>query len=156
MHIHLAAIGRFGSGRHGGPERALFDHYATRVIPPIQLKELEDKRTASVAERRRREADLLLGAVPRGGYLVALDETGRTLDSQAFASRLETLRDRGIRDLVFAIGGADGLHESVRDTADFALSLGPMTWPHLLVRGLIAEQIFRAQSILAGHPYHRA
>ncbi len=156
MNIYVAAIGRFGGGRRGGPERALFEHFAMRVIPPLLLKELEDKRTSSAAERQRREADLLLGAVPRGGYLVALDETGRTQDSEAFARRLGDLRDRGVRDLVFAIGGADGLHQSVKNAADFVLSLGPMTWPHLLVRGLIAEQIFRAQSILAGHPYHRA
>ena len=86
---------------------------------------------------------------------MALDERGRSLSSAAFADYLGRRRDEGVADLAFVIGGADGLAERVRSRADLVLSLGAPTWPHLLVRGLLAEQLYRAQSILAGHPYHR-
>jgi 23S rRNA (pseudouridine1915-N3)-methyltransferase len=87
--------------------------------------------------------------------VVALDERGAALSSAAFAERLGTWRDGGIPDLAFLIGGADGLADTVRQRAGLVLSLGLMTWPHLLARGLLLEQIYRAQQILAGHPYHR-
>ena len=87
--------------------------------------------------------------------IVALDERGRTETSDAFARRLAHWRDDGVRTVGFVIGGADGLDETVRKKADFVLSFGALTWPHMLVRAMLAEQIYRAQSILAGHPYHR-
>lgn len=156
MQFVIAAVGRFGGGRAHGAERALYERFAERVVPPPSLVEVEEKRPLPTAERMRREGELLLGAVPPGAYVVALDERGRTLTSAAFAERLGRLRDEGRRQVAFVIGGADGLDEPVRARADIVLSLGAMTWPHLLVRGLVAEQLFRAQSILAGHPYHRA
>ncbi|MDX9861260.1 MAG: 23S rRNA (pseudouridine(1915)-N(3))-methyltransferase RlmH [Rhodospirillales bacterium] len=156
MQFHIAAVGRFGGGRAHAAERALFERFAERIVPPPILVEVEDKRPLAAAERRRREAELLLAALPTGAFVVALDERGRQLTSPELAGRLGRLRDEGRRHIAFVIGGADGLDEAVRQAADLVLSLGPMTWPHLLVRGLIAEQIFRAQSILAGHPYHRA
>mgnify|MGYP000992530467 CR=1 FL=1 len=156
MQFHIAAVGRFGGGRAHAAERALFERFAERIVPPPILVEVEDKRPLAAAERRRREAELLLAASPTGAFVVALDERGRQLTSPELAGRLGRLRDEGRRHVAFVIGGADGLDEAVRQAADLVLSLGPMTWPHLLVRGLIAEQIFRAQSILAGHPYHRA
>ena len=156
MQFHIAAVGRFGGGRAHAAERALFERFAERIAPPPLLVEVEEKRPLAAAERRRREAELLLAALPPGAFVVALDEKGRQMSSADLAERLGRLRDEGRRHVVFVIGGADGLDEAVRQAADLVLSLGPMTWPHLLVRGLIAEQIFRAQSILAGHPYHRA
>src|SRR5690606_18149242 len=99
--------------------------------------------------------ELLLKAAPPGALIVALDERGRALDSAGFAAQLARWRDAG-RDLAFLIGGADGLDDEVRAKAGFLLSLGPMTWPHQLARVLLAEQLWRAYSILSGHPYHRA
>jgi 23S rRNA (pseudouridine1915-N3)-methyltransferase len=104
---------------------------------------------------RAREAELILGARPKGAPLIALDEKGARWSSRTFAERLALWRDQGVADLAFAIGGADGLENTVREQADLALSLGAMTWPHLFVRAMLLEQLYRAQQILAGHPYHR-
>ena len=101
------------------------------------------------------EASQLLALVPDGAIAVVLDERGKALSSADFANRIGTWRDDGIRDIIFMIGGADGHHERVRNRADLLFSLGRATWPHMLVRGMIAEQLYRAQQILAGHPYHR-
>ncbi len=102
-----------------------------------------------------REAALLRATVPKGARVVALDGGGRGLGSLAFAERLGQWRDDGVGDVAFLIGGADGLEAKLRDDADFVLALGPQTWPHLLVRGLLAEQLYRAECIASGHPYHR-
>jgi 23S rRNA (pseudouridine1915-N3)-methyltransferase len=152
VRISVIAVGRMRSA----PERALFERYRDRITWPLDLREVEDRRSRAADERRRREAVLLLDAVPAGATIVALDGDGRTIDSAAFAEVFATWRDDGRRNVAFLIGGAEGLDPSVRETADLVLSLGPMTWPHLLARVLLMEQIFRAQCILAGHPYHRA
>ena len=103
-----------------------------------------------------REAELLRAALPRGAVRIALDERGKTLDSAAFARRLGAWCEEGRPALGFWIGGAEGLHPELRAEADLVLSFGAMTWPHLLVRALLAEQLYRAETILTGHPYHRA
>lgn len=107
------------------------------------------------AELKTREAALILGALPHGARLVALDGRGATWSSIELADRLRDWRDTGAHAAAFAIGGADGLGSAVIERADAVLSLGKMTWPHLLVRGMLLEQLYRAQQILAGHPYHR-
>lgn len=107
------------------------------------------------AERKRREALGLLAAIPPGAFLVALDEKGELHDSETFAALLTRWLESG-RPLAFVIGGADGLDARVTDRADHVLSLGRMTWPHLLVRVLLAEQLYRARAIATSHPYHRA
>ena len=107
---------------------------------------------------KRREAELLRAALakrPGKPLVVALDERGRCLDTTAFARQLGGWRDSGVAELAFLIGGADGLDPDLVRASDLQLALGPMTWPHLLVRGLIAEQLYRAQQIMTGHPYHR-
>ncbi len=152
MRTWLIAVGRFSAG----PERDLFQHYARRLSPPLTLKEVEEKRPLPVAERQSREAQLLLAALPPSATVVALDERGITLGSAAFAEKLGRWRDQGTKNLAFVIGGADGHGAAVRDRADLLLGLGEMTWPHLLVRAMVAEQLWRAQAILSGHPYHRA
>ena len=152
MRIVIAAIGRMKAG----PLRALYDEYAARMTWPLTLREMEIRKTLTVDERRRQEAELLRAAVPAGARRVVLDERGATLSSEAFARRLEGWRNEGIAEAVFFIGGADGVDQTLRGEADLVLSLGLMTWPHLLVRGMLAEQLYRAQQILAGHPYHRA
>jgi 23S rRNA (pseudouridine1915-N3)-methyltransferase len=104
---------------------------------------------------KAREGELILNALPAGVPIVALDERGVQRSSRALAEQIAIWRDRGSPELAFAIGGADGLHSTVLERADMTLSLGSMTWPHLLVRGMLLEQLYRAQQILAGHPYHR-
>lgn len=152
MRVLIAAVGRMKAG----PLRDLYDEYAARMTWPLALREVEIKKTLAVDERRRQEAELLRAPLPPAAKRVVLDERGANLSSEAFARRLEGWRNESVGDVVFLIGGADGVDQSLRIDADLVLSLGLMTWPHLLVRGMLAEQLYRAQQILAGHPYHRA
>jgi 23S rRNA (pseudouridine1915-N3)-methyltransferase len=152
LRITIAAIGRAGRG----PERDLYQHYAGRIRWPLTLRELEEKRKLPLAEMVRREGDLLLEAVPHKAVVVALDRRGKALDSEAFAGWLRRWRDNSVADVAFLIGGADGHGEALLKQASLAVSFGAMTWPHLLARAMLAEQIYRSQQMLAGHPYHRA
>jgi 23S rRNA (pseudouridine1915-N3)-methyltransferase len=152
MKCVILAVGRFRAGE----ERALYDSYAKRLHPAPELIEVEEKRKLDPAQRVAREAELLLARVPDGAFVIALDGAGTALGSEALAARLGALRDGGTAAACFVIGGADGLGRAALDRADLTLSLGPMTWPHMLVRTMLAEQIYRAGMILAGHPYHRA
>lgn len=147
----MIAIGRL----RRGPLYDLQAFYAGRLSPPPEIVELEEKRRLPPAELKLREAALILAAVPAGARLVALDERGAAWTSREFADRLARWRDGGAAAAAFAIGGADGLGGAVVERADAVLSLGAMTWPHFLVRGMLLEQLYRAQQILAGHPYHR-
>ncbi len=151
MRITLVAVGR----AKADPAAELTDLYAARLRWPFELKEVEERRALPSAQLKTREGRLILAALPGGARLVALDERGRSLNSRAFAALVGRWRDEGLRDLAFAIGGAEGLADEVLEQAALRLSLGPMTWPHLLVRPLLAEQLYRAQCILEGHPYHR-
>jgi len=151
LRIFIAAVGRM----RAGPEKELYRQYAERLNWPVTVREVEDKRAPAGAARRRREGELLLAALTPNMAVVALDEGGRETTSPALAERLGRWRDDGRRDVAFVIGGADGLDRQVRERAELVLSLGRLTWPHLLVRALLAEQLYRAQQILAGHPYHR-
>ena len=158
MRLLLIAVGRLRSG----PAQELFAEYNGRLRPPLELIEVEERRPLSGSELVHREGELLLGRLRRRGsksgarpVLVALDEHGEALDTLGLARRYAAWRERG-DEIAFLIGGADGLAPEVKAAADMTLSLGPMTWPHLLVRGLLAEQLYRAQQILLGHPYHRA
>jgi 23S rRNA (pseudouridine1915-N3)-methyltransferase len=152
LKLTIACIGRAGRG----PERDLYEHYAGRIRWPLALRELEERKKLPPAELIRREGDLLLGAVPPKAVLIALDRRGKVLDSETFAKRLERWRDDGVADIAFLIGGADGHGDPLLEKASLILSFGVMTWPHLLARAMLAEQIYRAQQLLAGHPYHRA
>ena len=155
MRILLLAVGK----AKPGPARALFEGYAGRLRPPLELIEVEERRPLPSSELKRREGELLRAALGRRAgkpVSVVLDEGGRSLDTAAFAKQLARWRESGVAEVAFLIGGADGLDQALSRACDLRLALGPMTWPHLLVRGLIAEQLYRAQQILAGHPYHRA
>ena len=152
MKLTIAAIGRAGRG----PERDLYEHYAGRIRWPLTLRELEERRKLSAAEMIKREGELLLAAVPDRAMLVALDRRGKALDSETFAARLQRWRDDSVSEVAFLIGGADGHGEAVLKQASLTVSFGAMTWPHLLARAMLAEQIYRVQQLLAGHPYHRA
>lgn len=153
MKLAIAAIGRPGRG----PEASLAADYASRAsaagralgIGPLELIDLEPRKAGKAPE-----AELLLAAAD-GAHLIACDERGRTFGSRAFAEHIALLRDRGERRLVFAIGGADGLDASLIQAASSTLAFGPQTWPHALARAMLAEQLYRAVTILAGSPYHR-
>ncbi|UUX48084.1 23S rRNA (pseudouridine(1915)-N(3))-methyltransferase RlmH [Nisaea acidiphila] len=151
MKLTLAAVGKARRDVHA----ELFAHYRARLSWPLDLKEVDIRRKLPPEQLQEEEATQLLAQVPDGAIAVVLDERGKTLSSAEFANRIGAWRDDGVRDIVFLIGGADGHHESCRKRADLLLSLGRATWPHMLVRGMIAEQLYRAQQILAGHPYHR-
>jgi 23S rRNA (pseudouridine1915-N3)-methyltransferase len=157
MKLRILAVGRAKSG----PESALIAEYQKRMHWSLVLEEVEEKRPLSGAELKAREGALLQAAIDRaakaGGrpILVVLDERGKTLGSRDFAARLKGWEEQGAPEILFLLGGADGLAPEFRDQANFVLSLGQMTWPHLLARAMLVEQIYRAQQILAGHPYHR-
>jgi 23S rRNA (pseudouridine1915-N3)-methyltransferase len=148
----IAAIGRAARG----PERDLYEHYAARIRWPLALRELEEKRKLPPAQMILRESELLLEVVPAKAMTVALDRRGKVVDSEAFAGQLGRWRDDSVSDVAFLIGGADGHAETLLKRASLVVSFGAMTWPHLLARAMLAEQIYRAQQLLAGHPYHRA
>ena len=155
MRLHLCAVGRL----RAGPERALVDDYMQRFdrtgrplgLGPLTEHEVEDKRGGGMAA----EAALLERAVPAGAVLAVLDERGRALDSPGFARLIAGWRDAGRQDAAFVIGGADGIAPELRARAEVAVSFGAMVWPHMLVRVMLAEQLYRAATILAGSPYHR-
>ncbi|HWO85455.1 MAG TPA: 23S rRNA (pseudouridine(1915)-N(3))-methyltransferase RlmH [Stellaceae bacterium] len=151
MRFRLLVVGRLRSG----PLKELQAFYAARIVPPPAIVEVDERRSLPPVQLKAREGELILGALPAGAPFVALDERGVQWSSRTLAERIATWRDRGSPELAFAIGGADGLHSMVLDRADVTLSFGSMTWPHLLVRGMLLEQLYRAQQILAGHPYHR-
>lgn len=156
MRLHICAVGRL----RAGPERALVDDYLQRFdrtgralgLGPATEHEVEDRKGGGMAA----EAALLERVLPAGARIIALDERGRMMTSPDFATLLARWRDDGCQDVALMIGGADGLAPDLRAQADAALSFGPMVWPHMLVRAMIAEQLYRAASILSGAPYHRA
>jgi 23S rRNA (pseudouridine1915-N3)-methyltransferase len=151
MRLWLLAVGKARSG----PQRDLFEDYAGRLRWPLKLVEVDEKRKLAPEPLKAREAELLLAQLPKGAVLCALDEKGKAESSAGLADQLRKWQDGGVADVAFAIGGADGHGAALLARADRKLSLGAMTWPHMLVRGMLAEQLYRAQQILAGHPYHR-
>ena len=160
MRIGLFSVGRLKTG----PEKDLAARYLDRFakagpgvgLELVKVTEVAESRASNGDTRKREEASALLKTLPESGVLILLDEGGRALDSQSFAALVGGYRDQGKRDLTIAIGGADGLDTALYNRADATVSLGKMTWPHQLVRILIAEQLYRAVTILSGHPYHRA
>ena len=156
--VTVIAVGRLKSG----PERELLERYRDRAERAgrqlglgFDLREIPESNARNPETRKAEEAAGILAAVPAGAVLGALDERGKPLDSRGFADRLAAWRDAGTRDVAAVIGGADGLGAAVGDKADLRLAFGAMTWPHQLVRILLAEQLYRAVTILSGHPYHR-
>jgi len=137
LQLHIIARGKIGRS----PEAELVERYLKRITWPTRLTELSERAP--------------MPAAPSGSVTVLLDEKGDALSSMELARKLEQWRDRGTREARFVIGAADGHSSEERANADLLLSFGPATWPHLLVRAMLAEQLFRATSILANHPYHR-
>ncbi|MET0941584.1 MAG: 23S rRNA (pseudouridine(1915)-N(3))-methyltransferase RlmH [Mesorhizobium sp.] len=160
MKIAVYAVGRMKAG----PEKELADRYFDRFarsgtaigLEFSGVSEFPESRAQGAAERRREEAQKLQAHIPTGSALVLLDERGKNLSSENFAERIASFRDGGQRSLAFAVGGPDGHDGPLRDAATLLLSFGSLTWPHQLVRIMLAEQLYRAGTILSGHPYHRA
>lgn len=155
MRFHLCAVGRL----RGGAEADLISDYVARFnrtgralgLGPLSVVEVEDRKGGGMAA----EAALLRRALPKGALICCLDERGKVEPSPAFANRLAGWRDSGRSDIAFVIGGADGIDPALRAEANHLLSFGAMVWPHMLVRVMLSEQLYRAASILAGSPYHR-
>ncbi len=156
MRVHICAVGRL----RAGPERDLIGDYQTRFdrtgralgLGPLNIHEVEDRKGGGTEA----EAALLRRAIPGGALICVMDERGRVMTSPDFAGQLGRWRDGGRGDVAFVIGGAGGIAPALRTGADFALGFGAMVWPHMLARVMLCEQLYRAATILAGGPYHRA
>ena len=159
MRVTIAAVGRLKDG----PDRALFERYWQRLeaggrkiaLHPLRVLELPESRAASAAARKADEAARLVGAIKDCDFVMALDETGRQVSSRAFAELVARRRDGGTRELAFVLGGPDGHGAALLARADQVLALGVLTLPHGLARVVLAEQLYRAATILTGHSYHR-
>jgi len=155
MKIHLCVVGKL----RNGPEKNLIDDYLNRFekigrsygLGSLSVVEVEDKKNGGMSN----EAILLQRIIPKGAVIIALDERGEVVSSPNFSEKLIAYVNNNVSDLAIVIGGADGIDSKLREKADFKVSFGKMVWPHALVRVMIAEQLYRAASILAGSPYHR-
>ncbi len=152
MNITLLTIGKM---KKGSPEFEIMTGYIKQCKWPIIVKEFEEKRTLSVDELKKAESTLLLNAVPPKAVVIAMDEKGRQMTSREFSQYLVNCQNRGVSDVVFLIGGANGHTDMLRQKANLLLSMGKMTMPHMLARAVLTEQLFRACCIAHHHPYHR-
>lgn len=159
MRIAIAAVGRLKQG----PERELAERYAKRVgetgralgLHPLDIVEIRESRDRDPTRRMIEESIALANAIPQDAAVALLDARGDNLSSEALAARLQRWQGAGRAAVAFVVGGPDGLADSLRDGADIRLAFGAATWPHQLVRIMLLEQIYRAITILSGHPYHR-
>lgn len=142
-------------GKLRGFEAEWCAEYQKRLKGDVAVKEMAASKNLAPAETQRAEADLLLEALPPKSCVVLLDERGKDMPSRDFAAKIKNWQEQGLSHLVFLIGGADGVTDEVRAKAGFTLGFGRLTWPHRLVRVMLLEQLYRAQQINAGHPYHR-
>lgn len=151
MKIEIIAVGRMKKS----PESDILETYLKRCPWKVKVTEVEERRPITGAERMAREGDLILNAIPKGATVIALDERGKEMRSTVFAEKIRNYQDMGVSTLVFLIGGADGYDPKVKAQADLKISFGQMTWPHMMVRAMLGEQLYRASTILQGHPYHK-
>lgn len=154
MRLRLVAVGRLKAG----PERTLFETYQSRLnsapaqLGPLAIVEIDERKDQKRIDQASQEA---LSSLQSGTPIIALDERGKDFSSKDLAQKLGNWRDEGAREVVFLIGAADGLSEDIRARADLCIAFGRQTWPHMLMRVMLAEQLYRAASLLSGHPYHR-
>jgi len=152
MKITIAAIGK---AKSSDATSKLFAEYLKRIPWKSDLIELEEKKPLPDNILKEKEAKKLLQTAPKGGKIIALDERGKNISSRELANKIESWQDEGASNITFLIGGAAGHGEEVRKEADLLLSFGKLTWPHMMVRSMLAEQIYRISTILSGHPYHK-
>ena len=160
MRIQIAAIGRLKTG----PEKLMADDYQKRIavlgrkagITAVKVSEWSESQQATTKQRLDEESEILWGAGPVGATTFLLDERGKSHSSEEFAAKLRKSADQGVSDVVFMIGGPDGHSPQSREKANSLIALGPMVWPHRLVRIMLLEQIYRSVTIMLNHPYHRS
>jgi 23S rRNA (pseudouridine1915-N3)-methyltransferase len=151
MNINILSIGKFKNN----PQKEIFDIYIKRLPWNVVLKELEVKSAVTGEVLKQKEGELLLGSIPSSAKIILLDEKGKNFSSKEFADQMQNYQDNGQGNLAFIIGGASGVSEDVKKKASLILSLGKLTFPHMMVRSILAEQLYRAYSIINNHPYHR-
>ena len=151
MIININSIGKFKNH----PHKDIFELYVKRIGWNVKLKELEVKKSASENVLKEMEGELLLNNIDSNSTIILLDERGKNFNSREFAQKISQYRDQGVNNITFIIGGANGVCQKVKDRADLEISLSKLTFPHLMVRSILAEQIYRAYSIINNHPYHR-
>ncbi len=151
LRLTVVAVGKI----RGTPYEALLQDYLRRFTSPIAVTEVDERKTLSPIQLRQREGEMLAEKIPPASFVVALDPRGKIFSSENLATFVQQRQDDGTRDMAFIIGGADGLSDDILARTQLRLSLGAMIWPHLLARVMLVEQLYRAQQILAGHPYHR-
>ena len=152
MRITIAAVGKLAAN---SPEFTLLSQFTKRLPWQIEFREIQVKKPLPSPQLKEAEAELLLDAVPTGARIIALDERGKNLTSQEFATILQDWQDTGSNHIAFLIGGAAGHGKKIYEKAAIKLSLGNMTWPHMMVRAMLCEQLYRAHTINTGHPYHK-
>lgn len=152
MRITIAAIGKLAASSQ---EYSILNQFLKRLPWKVEFREMQVKKNLPSSQLKAMETDLLLGSIPKDAKIIVLDERGKTLTSPEFANILQNWQDSGSRDVAFLIGGAAGHDAKIYDKAHLTLSLGKMTWPHMLVRVMLSEQLYRAYTINTGHPYHK-
>ena len=151
MNIIIIAIGKIRSG----PEKTLIEDYSRRIKWPIEFREVEEKKKLKGLELKKRQGNLLLKHCPPGSKILVLDQCGKNFSSTELANIFRNWQSNRVKQVCILIGGADGVDQEVKKQADLLLSFGELTWPHLLARVMLTEQIYRSQQIINGHPYHR-
>ena len=152
MNLTILAIGKM---KKNAPEKALIDDYIKQSGWPIKIIELEEKKALTGQALKEAQSDLLFKNIPQNAKIIVLDERGENISSHQFAQKLISWQDTGCRNIALLIGGADGHSDALRQKADFVLSFGKMTLPHMLLRTVLCEQLYRAYTISIGHPYHK-
>jgi 23S rRNA (pseudouridine1915-N3)-methyltransferase len=153
MRVTIRCLGRWERAKDAAPARALFDLYARRLPWKVEVEAVASESRVRAADKRRQNTERLRKGLTERAVVVALDARGKALDSREFAHKLQSWLASGASDLVFLVGGRDGLDPAAVREANLVLSLGAMTWPHRLVPVMLAEQLYRAHCILTGHPY---
>ena len=152
MKINIIAIGKF---RNNCPNETLFLDYVKKTKWKINLIEIPHKISGSIQEIKEKEADLIIKNILSNSFVILLDEKGVNLTSKEFAKKIQDLQNQACENINFIIGGANGVSEKIKKTANLQISFGKMTFPHMMIRSMIAEQIYRAFLILNNHPYHK-
>ncbi len=152
MQINIIAIGKF---KNSSPNKQLFCDYIKKIKCKIKLIEVESKNSGSVSEVKKKEAELIIKNIPKNSKIILLDETGTNLTSKEFAKIIQNFQNQSTQNLSFIIGGANGVSEKIKELANLKISFGQMTFPHMMIRSMIAEQLYRAFLIINNHPYHK-